>query len=209
MGKVRPYSTDEAISDEVTGVEVVPEYDRQRRDFMVRTENGDECRAERLPDLQRKLRDALRRGFGLRWNRSIVLEHATHVRWPSRVIPREGVRVELAIGFARGEVATRARDGRLLFRAWQNEDFDEDMPEILNPPETRIVSVLEDGAVVRPYTDAAWKAVRASQLAFARVRAALAETQDLDALVKAADLRTLLLEVREAEKAAEAARRAE
>ena len=209
MGRVRPYDTGEVLRDDMTGVEVEPVFCRQRCDFKAEAANGDELRAERLPDLHRKLRDALRRGWGLRWSRAIVFELPRSVTWPSVVVPREGVRVEAGLGFARGEVATRASDGRTLFRGWPPEDFDEDLPANLNPPDLRTVVLLEPGARVAPYTDAGWKAARSALLAFARVREALEGAADLDAIVRAADLRALLQDVRAAERAAEAARRAE
>jgi len=208
VGKVRPYSTGELLRDEMTGVEVEPVFCRQRQDFKAESANGDEMRAERLPDLQRKLRDALRRGWGLKWARAIVIETPTAIAWPTAVIPREGARVEFAFGFARGEVATRA-DGRTLFRGWPHEDDDEDLPANMRPPDLRTLTLLDASARVVPYTDAGWKAARATLLAAARVRDALEAAKDLDAVTRAADLRTLLQDVRAAERAAEAARRAE
>jgi hypothetical protein len=79
----------------------------------------------------------------------------------------------------------------------------------MRPSDLRTLTLLDASARVVPYTDAGWKAARATLLAAARVRDALEAAKDLDAVTRAADLRTLLQDVRAAERAAEAARRAE
>lgn len=187
------------MRDELTGVEVWPVYDRQRSDFYGAVGN-EVVRAERASDLFRKLREAMRRGFGLRWERAIVVERGADMpKFLARAVHRDGFHAGVALGVVRGEIATRARDGATLFRAWPPEDIDPDLPEGINPPDLRIVSVLPAHVLVRPYTEASWRGVLAAMLVLERARAAIDAASTVDALAKAVDLRTLLAEVRAAE----------
>lgn len=198
MGRVAPWSIDEGVTDPLTGVTAWPVFDRQRGDYYAEV-NGDMVRAERASDLLRKLAEALRRGFGLKWERVILLERGAPARFVSRGVNRDGMHVGISLGAARGEIATRARDGATLFRGWPPEEIDEDLPEGLNPADLRVVSVLPSSVLVRTYTEAAWRGVLAGMLTIDRARQALEAAATVEGYLRAVDLRTLLAEVRAAE----------
>ncbi len=197
MGRVRPLDF-EVVRDELTFVEAVCQRDRQRRDFCAEVGTA-VVRAERASDLLRKLRDELRRGLGLRWTRAVVLEVPPKPKFYARSVAREGFFVQTAFSVARGEVATRS-DGALLFRGWPPEEFDEDLPEGLNLPDERIVSVLPANVLVQVYSEAIWRTTLSAALVLARAGEAIEGAGDFEAFRRATDLKALLKEVADASK---------
>lgn len=189
MGRTRPFDFS-VVRDSLTLVEAVCQYDKQRGDFCAEV-GRDVVRAERASDLERKLREELRRGLGLRWERSLVVERPGPPKFYSRPVLREGVFAQLAFGFARGEVARRS-DGALLFRGWPPEDFDDELPDGLNAPDTRVVSVLPETVLVRAWSEALWRSFCALAIVLGRAHDELAVAEDLDQVRRALDLRALL-----------------
>lgn len=186
MGRTRPLEI-EQVHDPLTGVTATILYDKQRGDYCAEL-GRDTVRAERASDLVRKLRDELRRGLGLRWERCLVFERALPPRFRSRPVHREGIQLQLAYGFARGEVAT-TQDGRVLWRGWPPEEIDDDLPDGINPPDNRIVSQLPDSVLCTRYSDVAWRALQLVSLQLARMGEALEHAPDLEAVRRALDLR--------------------
>lgn len=179
----------ESIRDDLTFVSARLEFDKQRGDYCAEVGRS-VVRAERASDLERKLRRELARGLGLKWARAIIFEAGDPARFRSTPILKDGVYVSAAFGFTRGEVATRS-DEAILFRGWPPEDFDEDLPEGLNPPDLRTVSILRGEVFVQAYSDAAWKAFSTSALLLARVKEAI-DQDDADALLAALNLKAFL-----------------
>lgn len=193
MGRTRPYAIS-VLEDPVTGVSAVVLFDRQRGDFCAESPCSSPVRAERCSDLERKLRDEMRRGWGLRWAKGVVFERACPAKFFNRAAIRDGIRVELAYGFARGEYATRAQDGACLWRAWPLDEIDEDLPDGLNPPDNRVVSVLTTDLVVVPYHEGSWEACRMAALKLARIGEALEAAGDMSAIRRALDLQAFMKE---------------
>ncbi len=183
MGRVRPLDI-EVIKNPFTQVSATVQYDRQRKDYCCEV-GRITIRAERASDLGRKVAEALRRGAGLSWQRSIVVERGKP-DWQSHAVREHGMRATISLSVARGEVAERA-DGELMFRDWP-PDLD-DLPEGLNPPESRMVYWLPKKSVeVERFSDARWKAWTEIVLMLGRYDAG----PGLDSLRRAADLRALL-----------------
>lgn len=177
----------------MTLVEAVIQRDRQRTDWCAEIGPTAVVRAERAPDLIRKVREELARGLGLRWTRSIIVEKAGAPKFFARAILRDGLFAHVGIGIVRGETAVR-RDGETLFRGWPPADIDEDLPDGINPPDTRLVTVLSPDLFHRPYTEAIWRGLCAAALGLARITEALAVAGDVQEINKALDMRALIKE---------------
>lgn len=157
MGKIRPQDI-EIMRDPITGIEATIQRDRQRKDYCAHIEGEKPIRGERASDLERRVRAELALGVGLEWSKAIAIEPGVG-RFTARC-SRVGTPIStVPFAISRIEVATRSRDNRLLARDWPLREIDDDLPMGLNPPDTRIVSLIPMHVILRDYSDATWRSL--------------------------------------------------